>query len=395
MSIIDHVEEKETELRIPWLGYKQEYEAHREAINGAIQRVIESGAYQRSEEVDAFEREFAEYCDVKHGIGTNSCYAAMLLSLLACGVGPGDEVITVPNTDITTTAAISHTGAQFVWADIDERTYNIDPRRIEEKITERTKAILPVHLYGLPADMDALMSIAKAYGLWVITDNALAVGARYRGKRRAAIGDIGCFSFVYGKGLGTYGDAGMVVTDDAALAERIRRLNLYHDGTMQTATIGGIRLLTGFHYESEGYYTRLIPLHAAILREKLKVLDSWVVKRRKIAQLYAHLLGDLDLILPYEPDECGHVYRNYTLRVKKRDYVRRELAKRGIETGLHYVPPLHLQPVYSKQGDNIGDFPITERVANELITLPMYPELTEGQIQEISKALHACIPSKA
>jgi len=382
-------------LGIPWLGYKQEYETYYEAINGAIQRVIKSGAYQRSEEVDAFEREFAEYCGVRHGIGTNSCYAAMFLSLLACGVSPGDEVITVPNTDIATTAAISHTGAQFVWVDIDERTYNIDPRQIEEKITERTKAILPVHLYGLPADMDAIMSIARAYGLWVITDNALAVGARYRGERRAAIGHMGCFSFVYGKGLGTYGDAGMVVTDDAVLAERVRRLNLYHDGTMQTETVGETQLLTGFHYESEAYYTRLIPLHAAILREKLRSLDSWIAKRRKIAQLYTNLLGDLDLILPYEPDACEHVYRNYTVRVKKRDYVRRELAKRGIETGLHYVPPLHLQPVYRNQGCDVGDFPITERVANELLTLPMYPELTEGQLQEISEALHACIPSKA
>jgi len=382
-------------LRIPWLGYKQEYEAHREAINGAIQRVIESGAYQRSEEVDAFEGEFAEYCGVAHGIGTNSCYAAMLLSLLACGVSPGDEVITVPNTDIATTAAISHTGARFVWTEIDERTYNIDPERIGEKTTKHTKAILPVHLYGLPADMDAIMLIAEAHGLWVITDNALAVGARYRGERRAAIGHMGCFSFVYGKGLGTYGDAGMVVTDDAALAERVRRLNLYHDGTMQTETVGETQLLTGFRYESEGYYTRLVPLHAAILREKLKVLDSWIAKRRKIVQLYAHLLGDLDLILPYEPDECEHVYRNYTVRVKKRDYVRRELAKRGIETGLHYVPPLHLQPVYRNRGYSIGDFPITERIAKELITLPMYPELTEGQLQEISKALHACVPLRS
>jgi len=382
-------------LRISWLGYKQEYEAHREAINGAIQRVIESGAYQRGEEVDAFEREFAEYCSVTYGIGVNSCYQAMFISLLACGIGSGDEVITVPNTDIATTAAISHTGATPVFVDIDERTYNIDPGRIEEKITKHTKAILPVHLYGLPGDMDAIMSIANTDGLWVITDNALAVGARYGGERRAAIGHMGCFSFVYGKGLGTYGDAGMVMTDDAALAKRVHRFNLYHNGTMPTEVVGEVHLLTGFCYESEGYYTRLVPLHAAILREKLKVLDSWIAKRRKIVQLYTHLLGDLDLIPPYEPNECEHVYRNYTVRVKKRDYVRRELAKRGIETGLHYVPPLHLQPVYRNQGYDVGDFPITERVANELITLPMYPELTEGQLQEISDALHACVPLRS
>jgi len=378
-------------LPIPWLGYKQDYEQHRETINGAIQRVIESGAYQRGEEVSAFECEFAEYCGVSHGIGTNSCYAAMFLSLLACGVGPGDEVITVPNTDITTTAAISHTGAQFVWTEIDGRTYNIDPKRIEEKITKKTKAILPVHLYGLPADMDPIMEVARAHRLWVITDNALAVGARYKEEKQSAIGHMGCFSFVYGKGLGTYGDAGMVLTNDAKLAERVRQLNLYHDGTMQTETVGKTQLLTGFRYESEGYYTRLIPLHAAVLREKLKILDSWIAKRREIAQFYAQLLGDLSLILPYEPVKCEHVYRNYTVRVAKRDYVRRELAKRGIETGLHYVPPLHLQPVYRNRGYNAGDFPITERVAKELITLPMYPELTEGQLLEISKALHACV----
>jgi len=381
-------------LPIPWLGFKEEHEAHGEVIDQAIRRVIESGAYQRGEEVNAFEREFAEYCGVPHGIGASSCYAAMLLALLACGVGPGDEVITVPNTDIATTAAISHTGAEFVWVDIDPKTYNMDPDLIEAKITNRTKAILPVHLYGLPADMEPIMALADRHGLWVITDNALAVGARYQGTRSGAIGHLGCFSFVYGKGLGTYGDAGMVVTRNADLADKVRHWNLYHDGTMRTKPVGGIQLLIGFEYETEGYYTRLIPLHAAILRAKLKLLDEWIRQRRELAKAYGEHLRRLDLVLPYEPPNCMGVYRNYMIRALNRDQVREALAERGIETGLHYVPPLHLQPVYRERGEGIGAYPVTENVAEELLTLPMYPELSLDAVEQVAQALHVIVPSR-
>lgn len=381
-------------LRIPWLGFEEEHRAHGEAIHRAIRRVLESGAYQRGEEVDAFESEFADYCGVAHGVGTSSCYSAMFLALLACGVGPGDEVITVPNTDITTTAAISHTGAEFVWVDIDPKTYNMDPGLIETKISSRTKAILPVHLYGLPADMESIMALAEKHGLWVITDNALAAGARYQGARSAAIGHLGCFSFVYGKGLGTYGDAGMVVTQDAELAEEVRQWNLYHDGTMQTTSIGEIDLLTGFTYRREGYYTRMIPLHAAILRAKLSFLEEWISQRREIARIYGEHLEDLDLVLPHEPSNCMGVYRNYTIRADHRDQLRKALAERGIETGLHYAPPLHLQPVYKERNEGVGTYPEAERVCEELLTLPMYPELTPSALERIAQALHDAVPSR-
>lgn len=378
-------------MRIPWLGFEEDYKTHRAVIDRAIQRVIQSGDYQRGKEVHSFEREFAEYCGVAHGIGTNSCYAAMFLALLACGVGPGDEVITVPNTDIATTAAISHTGASFVWVDIDPKTYNIDPQQIEQKITERTKAILPVHLYGLPAEMDSIMAIAKRHSLRVITDNALAVGARYQGTCSGAIGHLGCFSFVYGKGLGTFGDAGMVVTEDLELAEKVRHLNLYHDGTMRTKTVGGIQISAGFNYQAEGHYTRLVPLHAAILREKLGLLDGWIEQRRVLAESYGQLLQDSRIVLPYEPPKCRHAYRNYTIRVANRDRVREALATRGIETGLHYVPPLHLQPVYEHHGEGASTYPAVEQAAEELLTLPMYPELPVDATQLIAQELLASL----
>jgi dTDP-4-amino-4,6-dideoxygalactose transaminase len=381
-------------VSVPWLGHKVEYDSLKDEINGAIQRVLESGEFQRGEEVDAFEEEFARFCDAEYAVGTASCYGAMFMALLACGVGPGDEVITVANTDIATTAAISHTGAAIVWVDIDERTYNIDPAKIEARITTRTKAILPVHMYGLPADMDPIMDIARQHDLWVIDDAALAVGARYKGRRVGALGHVGCFSFVYGKGLGAYGDAGMAVTNDATLAKKVRELDMYSADTLKYEQVGQTRLMTGFHYTVEGHSSRLMPLHAAVLREKLKKLEEWIARRREIAQRYGELLNGFEIILPYERDDMEHVYRNYTVRVKERDRVRHELAGRGIPTGMHYIPPLHLQPVYKHMGYGRGALPVTEKVGEELFTLPMYPELADEQVEEVVNALRDCLPVK-
>jgi len=339
-------------MSVPWLGHKVEYETHQDAIDAAIQRVLESGQFQRGQEVDEFESEFARFCEAGHAVGTGSCYSAMYVALLACGVGPGDEVITVANTDIATTAAISHTGARFMWVDIDERTYNIDPAAIEAKITPSTKAILPVHMYGLPSDMDPVMDIARKHGLRVIDDAALAVGARYKGRRMGTLGHVCCVSFVYGKGLGALGDAGMAVTDDPDLAKSMRELHLYSEDTSTYAEHDGITLMTGFRYALEGHASRLMPLFAAVLREKLPLLDEWISRRRQIARLYGELLRGLEIVLPYEPDDVMHVYRNYAIRVAARDRVRRVLAEQGIPTGMHYVPPLHRQPVYSHLGYN-------------------------------------------
>ena len=381
-------------MSIPWLGHTVEYATLKAEIDGAIDRVLQSGQYQRGEEVDAFEREFAQFCDAQHAVGTGSCYSAMFVALLACGVGHGDEVITVANTDIACTAAITHTGAQFVWVDIDERTHNMDPAKIEAQITPRTKAILPVHMYGLPADMDPIMEIAERYGLWVIDDAALAVGARYKGRRMGTLGHVGCFSFVYGKGLGAFGDAGMAVTNDPTLAKRMNDLNMYSADTIEYEQVGHIRLMSGFNYTVEGHSSRLMPLHAAVLREKLIRLDEWIARRRQIARYYGELLCDLEIILPYEPDDVEHVYRNYTVRVRDRKQVRNKLAESGIPTGMHYAPPLHYQPVYEHMGYGRGSLPITEKVGEELFTLPMYPELTEQQVKQVADALAGCVPTR-
>lgn len=381
-------------MAVPWSDARAEYEGLKKEIDAAIQRVIQSGRFQHGEEVDAFEKEFAQFFDVGYAIGTGSCYAAMLVGLLACGVGPGDEVITVANTDIATTAAISHTGAAIVWVDIDERTYNIDPGKIEARITPRTKAILPVHMYGLPADMAPIMDIAQRRDLWVIEDAALSVGARYKGRRAGTIGHVGCFSFVYGKGLGAYGDAGMAVTDDPTLADKIRKLGMYSADTFKYEQAGQIRLLAGFNYTVEGHSSRLMPLHAAVLREKLNKLDGWTARRREIARRYGELFSDLEIILPYERDDVVHGYRNYTVRMKERERVRRELAERGIPTGAHYVPPLHLQPVYKGMDYGRAALPVTEKVAQELVTLPIYPEVTDEQVEEVANALRDCVPAQ-
>jgi dTDP-4-amino-4,6-dideoxygalactose transaminase len=387
-------QERRKPVTVPWSDAQAEYEALKDEIDRAIQRVIHSGQFQHGGEVDAFEQEFAQFFDVDYAIGTGSCYAAMLMALLACGVGPGDEVITVANTDIATTAAISHTGATFVWVDIDERTYNIDPQKIEAKVNPRTKAILPVHMYGLPADMAPIMDVAQRHGLWVVEDAALAVGARYKGRRAGTIGHVGCFSFVYGKGLGAYGDAGMAVTDDPTLAEKIRKLGMYNADTFRREQVGQTTLWIGFNYTAEGHSTRLVPLHAAVLREKLKRLDRWTARRRAIARRYGELLSGLEIVLPFEREDMVHGYRNFAVRVKERDRVRRELAERGIPTGVHYVPPLHLQPVYQHVGYHLGDLPVTERVAEELVTLPIYPELTDERVAEVAGALRICVPAQ-
>jgi len=360
-------------------------------IAHAIRRVIESGDYQRGEEVASFEDEFAAYCGTRYAIGTNSCYMAMLIALTACGIGPGDEVITVANTDITTTAAIRRTGAQFVWVDIDRDTYTIDPTLIERAVTCRTRAILPVHMYGLSADLHPIMDIADKHGLWVIEDTALAVGGEYHGMKAGTVGHIGCFSFVFGKGLGTYGDAGMAVTDDSCLAQRMRRLNMYNVETMPRGTVGDLEILTGFNYEQEGYYSRLIPLHAAILREKLPRLDDWIARRREIARRYTERLVDVEAVLPLEARGVKHIYRNYTIRIDDRDRVRREMAEKGVLTNVLYVPPLHLQSVYRDAGYKWGDLPVTEGVAERLVTLPIHPWLTEEDIAKVTGALSEAI----
>ncbi|MCJ7667221.1 MAG: DegT/DnrJ/EryC1/StrS family aminotransferase, partial [Anaerolineae bacterium] len=289
------------------INLRAEYNSLRKEIDGAIQRVIESGNFVMGEESEAFEEEFALYCGTKYAVGVGSGTAALHLALLACEIGPGDEVITVPNTDIPTTMTITHCGATIVWVDVDRRSFNIDPGKIEERVTGRTKAILPVHLFGHPADMDAIMEIAGRRHLLVIEDAALAVGAEYKHRKVGTIGDVGCFSLAPTKILGAYGDAGIVVTNRPEIVDRIKVLRNYgHDLQMEKSANG----ILGIHHWkliAEGFNERLDALQAAILRVKLPTLDERIERRREVAYIYNELLAGLELVTPYEADDVKHV----------------------------------------------------------------------------------------
>jgi dTDP-4-amino-4,6-dideoxygalactose transaminase len=382
-------------MRVPFYDHAAEYWSIKPEIDSAIARVLNSGVYTDGQEVRAFEEEFAEYCGAKHAITAGSGYDALFKALLALEVRPGDEIITVANTDIACPASISHAGASVIWVDIDERTYNIDPRKIKESITSRTKAIMVVHMYGHPADMDPIMEVARSHGLFVVEDAAIAVGARYKGNRVGAIGDVGCFSHAPSKIMGNYGDGGTIVTNDSDLAEKIRELFIYSGVPSPLGNcinVSGQGILSGFWFTNEGYHGRMVELSVAVLRVKLKKkLDEWISTRREIAARYNELLINLDVVLPFESEDVEHVYRNYTIRVRNRDKVRYKLAEKGVGTGIHYVPPLHLQPVYKHLGYYEGSLPVTEAVSTELFTLPIYPELSREQLDWVALALEESI----
>ena len=330
----------------------------------------------------AFEAAFARACGARHAIGVGSGYAALFLALKAGGLGPGDEVITAANTDVASASAISHTGATPVFVDIDARTFNIDPTLIEAKITARTRAIMPIHLYGLPADMEPILDIAGRHDLLVVEDAALAFGARYRGRLAGSMGHLGCFSFAPHKILGAYGDGGMVITDDPELADRVRLWGSYGE-RRRFEQVGPVTLLQPLEHEVEGYHNHLDTLQAAVLHTKLRHVEGWIARRREVAATYSELLAGANVRTPYAPEGYEHVYRNYVIRVGSRDEVRIRLAKEGIHTNVLYTPPVHLQSIYREQGYREGDLPVTEQVAKELLCLPMFPELTADQIKYV------------
>lgn len=359
---------------IQMVDLKRQYYSMKEEIDNAIKNILESGYFILSENVKLFEDEFAKYCGVKHGIGVASGTDALQIALRACGVGIGDEVITVSNTAFPTAVAISYMGAKPVFVDVDE-TYTIDTSKIEEKITEKTKAILPVHLYGHPADMDPILEIAKQYRLYVIEDACQAHGAEYKGKKVGSIGDVGCFSFYPTKNLGAYGDGGFVTTNNEELAEKIRLLRDY----------GQIKR---YNHVIKGYNSRLDEIQAAILRVKLKKLDEWNESRRRNAKLYNEMLAD-SVVVPIERENSKHVYHLYIIRVKHRDEMRKWLKDRGISTDIHYPTPIHLQKAYTDLGLRKGSLPITERYADEILSIPIYPELTEDEILQVANAINS------
>lgn len=360
---------------VPFVDLKAQDAPISSEIESAMSRVISNGDFILGKDVEAFEREFADYCGAKHAVGLDTGISALELSLRALGVGVGDEVITVSHTFIATASAISFTGAKPVFVDIDPLTYNLDPDKLESAMTPRTKAILPVHLYGQPADMDAILATAKRHRLPVIEDACQSHGAMYKGRRVGAIGDAGCFSFYPAKNLGAYGDGGMLVTNDAALADKIRMLRNY--GQREK-----------YHHVFLAYNRRLDTLQAAILRIKLRKLDEWNAARAHAAAIYDELLAGVPAVVtPRKAADRTHVYHLYVIQHARRDALLAYLKERGISAGLHYPVPVHLQECYTSLGVPKGSLPVTEAVASKVISLPMFPGITPQQIEQVCRAV--------
>jgi len=360
--------------RIPFLDLVSPYGELKDELDAAYRRVMESGWYILGREVDAFEAEFAAYCGANHCIGVGNGLEALHLILRAMDIGPGDEVIVPTNTYIATWLAVSYTGAVPVPVEPDARTYNMDPQRIEAAITGRTKAILPVHLYGQPADMDLINGIASRHGLRVIEDAAQAHGARYKGRRAGSLGDAAGFSFYPGKNLGAIGDGGAVVTNDSALADRVRLLRNY-----------GSRVK--YYNEEQGYNSRLDELQAAFLRVKLGYLDAWNERRSRLAAAYTGALVESKLILPHVPEWADPAWHLYVVRSANREETTERLDRAGIGWLIHYPVPPHLQKAYGELHYPSGTFPIAESMATEVLSLPMGPHMTDGDVASVISAL--------
>ena len=355
---------------IPLVDLKAQYESIKSEIDGAIAEVLATTQFILGPEVEAFEARFADYCQSRFAFGVNSGTSALHLAMLAAGVGPGDEVITVSYTFVATVAGILYTGAKPVFVDIDPLTCNIDPGKIEAAITPKTKVIMPVHLYGTCADMDPILDIARRHNLIVIEDAAQAVGAEYKGRRAGSIGELACFSFYPGKNLGAYGEAGAVVTNNEKYLEIIKQLR----DQGQSAK---------YLHERVGYNYRMEALQGAVLSVKLKHLDDWTTARRRHAKAYSEALSDSGLRLLEEPASCKSVYHIFPMFTEYRNELREHLRANGISSGIHYPIPVHLQRGFDNLGFNEGDLPQTEGVCREVLSLPMYPELTDEMVMQI------------
>jgi dTDP-4-amino-4,6-dideoxygalactose transaminase len=359
---------------IPFVDLRTQYLSIKPQIDQAVFSVLESSAFILGRYVETFEKDFAAHCGASYAMGVNSGTSALHLALLAAGVGPGDEVITTPFTFVATAAAIHYCGARPVYVDIDPASFTIDPSRIEEAITPRTKVILPVHLYGQPADMDPILEIARRRNLLVIEDAAQAHGAEYKGRRVGSIGDMGCFSFYPGKNLGAYGEGGAVTTNNEGYAKTIRMLRDWGQSRK-------------YHHDLRGFNYRLEGMQGAILGVKLKHLARWTDARRANAALYTQHLKGTDVATPVEMPYARHVYHVYAVRTTSREALIAELNAQGVQTGIHYPIPVHLQKAYADPAFQAGDFPHAERAAAEVLSLPMFPELTPHQVENASQAV--------
>jgi len=361
-------------MRVPLVDLKAQYADMQPEIDMAIQRVLSHSNFILGDEVVCFEDNFARFIGSKGAVGVASGTTAIHLALLACGVGPGDEVITTAHTFIATAEAILHSGAHPVFVDIDPKTYLIKPDKIELSITSRTRVILPVHLYGQPAEMTQILDIAKRNHLWVIEDAAQAHNAHYRDQKCGTLGDLACFSFYPGKNLGAYGDAGAVTGNNVELLNKVRKLRDHGR-------------ISKYEHDEIGYGERMDALQAAILNTKLFHLDEWTTLRRQHAADFNRLLSETQLIIPYESPNGRHVYHLYVVRTKQRDQLLDYLKSRGIGAGIHYPIPLHRQPAFLKLNYGSIQLPITEQIANEVLSLPLYPELKDEQIHYVASTI--------
>jgi dTDP-4-amino-4,6-dideoxygalactose transaminase len=406
-------------MKVPFLDLKAQYLSMKEEIHAAIQQVLDNTAFAGGPFVARFEEEFAAFCDCKEAIGVGSGTEALWLCLLALGIGPGDEVITVPNSFVATAEAISFCGATPAFVDIDPKTYNMDPNKLEQYLkfrnphsairnsssirnpqsairnsssfslgprtpdlgpgAPRPRAVIPVHLFGQAADMDPILEIAHKYGLAVIEDACQAHGAEYKGKKAGSLGDAGCFSFYPGKNLGAYGEAGAVVTNNSEMAAKMRILRDHGQSRK-------------YHHDVIGWNDRMDGIQGAILSAKLKHLSAWNEGRRKNAQLYSQLLEDADgVVVPKEASHARHIYHVYALRVKNRDKLMNALGEKGISCGIHYPVPIHLTDAYKFLGLGQGSFPMAEQCADEFLSLPMYPELAQEQIEYVCSQIKSLL----
>ncbi len=368
--------------KLPLVDLKAQHASIAAEVDAAVQRVIANTDFILGADVAAFEEEFAAYCEAAQCVALDSGMSALELGMRALGIGAGDEVITPANSFIASSSAISFTGGTPIWVDVDPRTHNIDPARIEAAITPRTKAIMVVHLYGRPADMDAVMAIARRRGLPVIEDACQSHGARYQGRRTGSMGAFAAFSFYPAKNLGAYGDAGAITTNDAALAEKVRMMRNYG----QRAKYDHVYL---------AWNRRMDTIQAAVLRVKLRHLDAWNEARRRIASTYDELLASTGATLPHSSGDVEHVHHLYVVQVDERERVITELDARGVGTGIHYPTPIHLQEAYRERGFGPGSFPVTEAAARRVLSLPMYPELTDDAVHRVADALGEAVSSAA
>jgi dTDP-4-amino-4,6-dideoxygalactose transaminase len=365
----------QAQMKIPVLDLKAQYLTLKDEIQVAINSVLENQHFILGPEVKALEGEIAAYCGTKYAVGVASGTDALILGLKVCGIGPGDEVIVPSFTFIATADAVSMLGAKPVFAEIQADTFNIDPDSIERQITPRTRAIIPVHLYGQAADMDPIMALARKHDLKVLEDTAQAIGATYKGRRVASIGDVGCISFFPTKNLGAYGDGGMIVTNSEQAYRQLISLRA-HGSTKK------------YFSEEQGWNSRLDELQAAILRVKLRHLDAWSSQRREVASRYDMLLGKLEnVVTPARNGFGNHVFHQYTIRVPHREEVQKRLGELGVTTMVYYPTPIHMQPIYAGIGLHEGDYPVTEQACKEALSLPIFPELTSEQSLYVSEAL--------